>query len=741
MTREELKERIYKNDLPGLFSWLHKNESSIPKEYQNSSNRLIQEYIQGIKDQDFIDRLIVFVDFLPEDIFENTSQNEEVSLQASQKQEIFQILETTAKNFDNLTEDEKKELFELKQRAYELFQELDLKFAKDFPNIIFDRITSQTTLRAQELNEIRGFITSKEAKYYEKCVVVSALTLSLLQEMEVDRLELLINFVLEGENQVWQRALIGIVLALHNRTNKLKAYPKALQKIEDLKNIHRVQNALLIVNQAYNKFQKDIEVENTIVDLLQIFSKMRENDFFEKPQHWFLPFYPENEKAREYVQSKQDKHDIDTNEFMKLLDNSIAIGNADKYAICLHLDRLNKEQIFGGTGQRGLINVLKDQNQRLNQLIQSLAIPQDFLETSLYEQYLMDLYQFSRHFPENRYRTNILKSQELYQKNLLELIAEETAQLRIEAQYHLNVKNYQQAQTLYKKLVALMPDVPEIWYNLGVVNYKLQLYPDAVKAYTQVVKLDATDHKAWNNLGTAHFMNDEPEKATSAYQKAIQIKPDKDEAWYNLGYLLFTRQKFAEAAQVFENVIKINDKRADAWYNLGAAYMMSGIQTKAIEVFSHTLSFGETEDIWYNLGMCYINLKQYEEALNAYQQAHRLNPTMIEALVNIGYIYLILKNLDKSEKYLEDAQKISTEPNDAILVNLGHIALIKGDQIGAIEFYKGALQVTKPEIFFEGIQGDFQYLEPQGVTKETFDNIIAQLSLKTFPTQRTSRTP
>jgi len=687
-------------------------------------------------DYQYIGRLKLFVSGLDDKVFEKLPVHIQKPAKVSEKEEILIVLETRAKNYENLTKGEKKELFELKQRAHELFKELNNKFRNDFPEIIFDRIISLTQLRAEEINEIRSFVKSKQAKYYEKCMVTSALTLSLLQELEVNRLELLIDFVHEGETQVWQRALVGIVFALQNKTNKLYEYPKTQQKITSLKEVPRIQKALLIVHKAYHKFQTDIAQENTIVDLLLIFSKMKENDFFEEPQHWLLPFYPENETARKYVQSQQ-KHNINTGEFMKLLDANIAIGNADKYAICLYLDKLTPEQVFGGeNGQlkSGLIKVLKGQKRKLEQVMQETPISQDFVETALYEQYLMDLYQFLKHFPNEKYQTNLLKSQQLYQKSILELVAEETSQLLIEAQYHLDAQNYPQARELYRALTRLTPQSEEIWYNLGVVNYKLGDYSQAIKTYKEVIALDAKDHRTWNNLGVAYFMNNDQANAIQAYQTAISIKSDKDEAWYNLGYLQLYYRKFYEAKQAFQKVLIINKNRGDAWDNLGISHMMLKEYKEAIEAFLSALQlkkYKDTEDTWYNLGMCYVNIKQYEKALEAYQQTQKLNPDLVEVWVNIGYVYLVLKNTTEAQKHLETAQMMSKVPNDAILVNLGHIALIEqaSDQTldQALGLYKKALQVSNPQVFFTGIQDDFQYLEPQGVTKETFDKIITQL--------------
>ena len=59
----------------------------------------------------------------------------------------------------------------------------------------------------------------------EKCLIVSALTLSLLDYFDQDKLILLTEFIETHETQVYQRALIGFVVA---------RLMEGLKKVEDL---------------------------------------------------------------------------------------------------------------------------------------------------------------------------------------------------------------------------------------------------------------------------------------------------------------------------------------------------------------------------------------------------------------------------------------------------------------------------------------------------------------------------
>lgn len=734
MTYDEVKNLINRGELVDAFAWL---DDQVPERYQSVYASLQEEYIMGAN-ATFSKRLLVFLSaikkYLPEQttiITPEVSPKDE-NLNITQKGEILGILEDKFKNFDALSAEKKGELYEQLQKMHGWFNEFDEKFKQDYPDIIFKNIVSQNELRPNEVNKLRSFVGDKEVKYHEKCVVVSALTLSLLKDLEFTRLDILIDFVNQSENNVWQRALLGLMLVLQERDQKLKGYPALCRKVQNLKDVVPVQQALFAIGQAYRKFQQDVMQQNVVVDLLEIFSKMRDADFFQKPQHWFLPFYSDNKIAIASLQNS--KHNIDPGKVMTLLSENIAIGNADKYAICLYANTLTKAQMEGGFDKvhqkqrKGLINVLEEQKQRLDDLMNNAEIGQDFVQITFFEQYLMDLYQFLQHYPKERYEADILKSQQLYAKGVLELIAKDTAQLHIQAHQYLENEHYEEARTAYEKLSRLTPQAAEVWYNLGVVNYKLRAYHKAIEAYHEVVAIDAKDYRSWNNLGTAYFLNKESDKAIEAYQKAIALRPHKDEAWYNMGYLFFSRRNFTPALKAFVQVTKLNPNRADSWYNMGSIYLMQESYQQAGEAFTKVLELQpDKDDAWHNLGMSYIGAKNYDKALEAYGYAKQLKPELTEAWINMGYVYLLKSDLQNAKKHLTKAQELDKEPNDATLVNLGHIALIEGNELLALDFYERTLGCVDPKVFFDRVQDDIEMLEKQGVTKTRFEGILKKL--------------
>lgn len=80
--------------------------------------------------------------------------------------------------------------------------------------------------------------------------------------------------------------------------------------------------------------------------------------------------------------------------------------------------------------------------------------------------------------------------------------------------------HYREALVWYDKLIVLDASKPDVWYNKGVINGKLEQYNTAIKCF----------------------------------DKAIEIKPDYAEAWYNKGVCLGTLGNHKQAIKCFNKV-------------------------------------------------------------------------------------------------------------------------------------------------------------------------------------------
>jgi tetratricopeptide (TPR) repeat protein len=73
----------------------------------------------------------------------------------------------------------------------------------------------------------------------------------------------------------------------------------------------------------------------------------------------------------------------------------------------------------------------------------------------------------------------------------------------------------------YKKATLLQPADPDVWFNLGNVYYKKEIYQKAIEAYTTSIDLDNTRGSGYFNRGLAFYKLGETEKACVDMKQAL----------------------------------------------------------------------------------------------------------------------------------------------------------------------------------------------------------------------------
>jgi len=109
----------------------------------------------------------------------------------------------------------------------------DKKKRDDILTDIFKLIWLVDTFTEKDILLIRNIKEADQIPWYEKCVMVSALTLSLIRNFDLKKIALLFEFFDTGIDQVWQRALVGLLISLYIYDERLYLYPTIKGKLSD----------------------------------------------------------------------------------------------------------------------------------------------------------------------------------------------------------------------------------------------------------------------------------------------------------------------------------------------------------------------------------------------------------------------------------------------------------------------------------------------------------------------------
>jgi tetratricopeptide (TPR) repeat protein len=548
----------------------------------------------------------------------------------------------------------------------------------------------------------------KDFRYWERSVLVSGITLSLAIEYDIEKINLLIDFINDREPFVWKKALVGLYLILEKHDLKLKKDKSLIAKLKNLRTQPDVQYALIKIGQAHDTLDADI-------DMIRMFSEgtkqLSVKTHFDIPQHWFTPFY-ENNAVLE---------DSDMEEPLKsLFTNSVCWQNdAFKYAFCKNYDTYSDEQ------KNRLVEIFENESKDYEELYQKelcFQYPDEgFMEAAKEEeeikQYIHELFYFFHAFPKDSFQTLFENKIQFHNTRVSQIVAtaETHKTLKINAFYNMglaysNKGDNDKAIECYQKAIEIKPDKHEAFNNMGSAYDDKGDKDKAIKCYQKAIDIKPDFHEAFYNMGLAYSNKGDKDKAIECYQKAIEIKPDSHDAFYSMGNAYSAKGDKDKAIECYQKAIEIKPDKHEAFCNMGSAYDDKGDKDKAIECYQKAIDIKpDFHEAFNNMGSAYGEKGDKDKAIECYQKAIEIKPDKHDAFNNMGNAYLNKGDNDKAIECYQKAIDIKPDFHEAFY-NMGYAYDNKGDNDKAIECYQKAIEI-KPDYRDALMSIGFDYLK------------------------------
>lgn len=189
--------------------------------------------------------------------------------------------------------------------------------------------------------------------------------------------------------------------------------------------------------------------------------------------------------------------------------------------------------------------------------------------------------------------------------------------------------------------IALRPDRPEYFFNLGNIYNQSGRNAEAARLYRNALAL-APDHaEAWFNLGNSLEAAGNHGEAVQAYREAIRCKPQYAKAWINLANVQRETGEFGEAEVCLRQVLQWAPGHVTARNNLGNLLRETGKLAESLEHLSAALATDKDNyRAWNNYGSALREAGRLREAIEAYREALRLKPDHAEAHLNLSMALL-----------------------------------------------------------------------------------------------------
>lgn len=192
------------------------------------------------------------------------------------------------------------------------------------------------------------------------------------------------------------------------------------------------------------------------------------------------------------------------------------------------------------------------------------------------------------------------------------------------------------ALELYERAQKLDPNEPEIYQNLGLLAWRMELYDVAEQFFRIFCKIMPDAVEGPNNLACVLRDKGQMDDAVEVLRSAIYGKQDSALLWNSLGTVMMEQTVFDKAVLFYEQALQIEPDLARAYHNIGYCRATEGNHQAGIENLQKALDMGtlppnEKAESEHALAVSMLGLGQLDRAWDQYEC--RNNPRYSSATV------------------------------------------------------------------------------------------------------------
>ena len=156
-----------------------------------------------------------------------------------------------------------------------------------------------------------------------------------------------------------------------------------------------------------------------------------------------------------------------------------------------------------------------------------------------------------------------------------------------------------EAVAKFQEIIAVIPNCPECYANIGTVQAQAKKYDEAEAAYKKAIEVKPDFADAYNGLANVYNAMKKFDQAAEMSKKALDLAAatpgapgaapaaPNASAIFNQGVILWNAGKIPEARAQFEQAVKLDANLADARYWLGMALVNAGTPESMKEAKPH----------------------------------------------------------------------------------------------------------------------------------------------------------
>jgi tetratricopeptide (TPR) repeat protein len=552
-------------------------------------------------------------------------------------------------------------------------QKESLTLSNEITHKLFSFFWLSDKLQESQIRLVRMAFQNQFLPWYYKSIIVSSITLSALRHFDVEKLKILFDFYQQKESQVWQRALIGVLIIMFIYDKRIRLYPEIEQRIKILQEDKKWGKTIEIIviqflrsretekisakirneimpeiwkarshlqeklnleellseksledknpewetvfedsPDLYNKIEEfsNLQMEGADV-FLSAFAMLKGFDFFSKPVNWFLPFYKENLSFKDVFGDSQEG--FNPVEFMEGLERSRFLCNSDKYSFCLNVKHLPSAQ------KSMMTQFFNMELEAMSEMSDEGDLGNiDIADRSAIVQYIQDLYRFYHLHPLKRELDNIFELPlDFHNTGFFNLIVDDPAITRNIAEFYFEKNHFQEALDIFTGLQKTDKSY-EILEKAAYCYQKLGKFKEALDFYKRAELQSKPRSWLLNKIAYCYRRLGEFDSAISYYMESEKIDPDNLHIQTSLGQVNVDKHDFKTALKYFYKVeylapdnIKVHRPIAWCSFVLGKAKVAEKYFSKVLEKEANQYDYMNMGHVYWCLGNKKLAIENY----------------------------------------------------------------------------------------------------------------------------------
>lgn len=170
------------------------------------------------------------------------------------------------------------------------------------------------------------------------------------------------------------------------------------------------------------------------------------------------------------------------------------------------------------------------------------------------------------------YRTNQIDKAFFHVQKALEYDSTNYKYLATMANLCGSVGKDEEAVKYYKMALNIEPNVPLIYYNIGVVYRKNKEYLNALEYFNKAAQMDSMDYRYVSGIGEVYMEMNKAEAALPHFLKSIKLNSKSGKSHWDIGRAYFALNNLEEAKRSFEAAILLDPGYVNSYYDLAKLY-------------------------------------------------------------------------------------------------------------------------------------------------------------------------